>query len=1201
MNHDLQRSFPSDEGSSQKLQQDMAEAHDPSNADMANTPTRQSDLALDIPALQILDSSDDCIKVFDLSGRLLFMNRGGQALLGIEDITPFLNTSWTEFWQESEQQACSEAIARAAAGEVCSLEGYCPTLKGEPKWWDNKISPIRSTNGSVERLLCISRDITERKRAEHEHQQTEAALRASEAQFRLLTTANSNTVYKMSADWREMRLLEGKDFLASSSYPNQSWLEQYIPEAEQSRVMAAIAEAIRTKSPFELEHRVIQQDGAIGWAFSKAIPLLDQQGEIVEWLGAMSDVTVRRQTELNAECLALVTQNLTEATCVEDIIQTVGVQLNHYFQVSICAFVEIDESAGLATIDQSWHQANEASLVGVYRLSEFVTAEFFQAAKLGQAIIVRDVNADPNIVDPERFIPLKIGSFINVPLIRNGDWKFILGIYHQTPYNWRRDEIELMCELANRIWNKLERTRIEIALRQNQEIFSALVGNAPFGVCMIDSELRFQQANQTAIATLNVGPLIGRDLAEVLQIIWHEPFVTETLHHLRHTFATGEPYSSPSMTELRADIAEIQSYDWQIHRITLPDGSYGVVCYFYDLSEIKQAEEMMRRNGERDAFLVTLNDALRPLNNPAEILATINRVLGDQLKANRVTYFEVRGTDYFLEQNYVNGAKSLRGGYPIESFGAELLATYRRGHTAIATDVTNDPNLTTDQRAAYAETQIGAYIGVPLVKQGEFVAGLAVHSSHPRNWTPEEIALTEEVAERTGATVERAHAEVALRASEAKYRGLFESLDEGYFLADVIFDEHNHPIDIFYIEANPAATRMVGQDFTGRRLKEIDPNYEAYWYEIFGRVAQTGQSERLEQYAEPDRKWYDFYVFKVGDENSRRISVVFNDITERKRQEANLALLAEITEAFSELTTAQDIIQTIGAKLGAYLNLATCHLVEIDEVANQSHIYESWRVPEAPQLAGTYQISEFLTPELHRALREGETVAITDTQNSSWVKADAYAQIGIRGFVTVPFLRFGTWKYLLSVTTLQVRHWQDDEIELIQELSNRLFPRLERARAEALLQASHDTFHHLVNYSPFGIYTVDADFRIAQMSVVAQEAFANVRPLIGRDLSEALHILWPDPFASEAIAHFRHTLETGEPYHAPNRVERRLDLDEVKSYDWKLERITLPDGRFGVVCHFYDLSERLQFEAALRESEVRWTQRTGQIERDHKL
>jgi PAS domain-containing protein len=83
-----------------------------------------------------------------------------------------------------------------------------------------------------------------------------------------------------------------------------------------------------------------------------------------------------------------------------------------------------------------------------------------------------------------------------------------------------------------------------------------------------------------------------------------------------------------------------------------------------------------------------------------------------------------------------------------------------------------------------------------------------------------------------------------------------------------------------------------------------------------------------------------------------------------------------------------------------------------------------------------------------------------------------------------------------------------------------------------------------------------------------------------------MRCIWPEPFASDAIARFRHTLDTGEPFHAPGSVERRKDTGVVESYDWQIERVTMPDGRFGVVCHFYDLSERQKYEAALRESEA---------------
>lgn len=139
----------------------------------------------------------------------------------------------------------------------------------------------------------------------------------------------------------------------------------------------------------------------------------------------------------------------------------------------------------------------------------------------------------------------------------------------------------------------------------------------------------------------------------------------------------------------------------------------------------------------------------------------------------------------------------------------------------------------------------------------------------------------------------------------------------------------------------------------------------------------------------------------------------------------------------------------------------------------------------------------------------------------------------------------------------------------------------DRKLAEDAMLAAHDTFRHLVEQSPFGVYAIDADFRLVQVSAGAQKVFENVRPLLGRDFSEVLHQIWPEAFACEVIARFRRTLDTGEPYRSPTTVERRHDIDELESYDWKIERVVLPDGRFGVVCHFYDLSERQRYEKQL--------------------
>lgn len=141
-----------------------------------------------------------------------------------------------------------------------------------------------------------------------------------------------------------------------------------------------------------------------------------------------------------------------------------------------------------------------------------------------------------------------------------------------------------------------------------------------------------------------------------------------------------------------------------------------------------------------------------------------------------------------------------------------------------------------------------------------------------------------------------------------------------------------------------------------------------------------------------------------------------------------------------------------------------------------------------------------------------------------------------------------------------------------------------RKEAEHQLRRSSDTFYRLIRDNPFGIYIVDADFKLREVSRGAEKVFETVRPLLGRDFAEVMRCIWTEPFASEAIGRFRHTLASGEAHAAASTTEHRRDLDETQAYDWRIERISLPDGRYGVVCYFYDLSERRHLEDKLRES-----------------
>jgi signal transduction histidine kinase/DNA-binding response OmpR family regulator len=124
-----------------------------------------------------------------------------------------------------------------------------------------------------------------------------ALRRKSEERFRALVSASSDAVYSMNADWTEMRLLQGRDFIADAKDAHSKWIELYIAPEDRPEVLAHIEQAVRNKSKFELEHRVRRIDGSPGWTLSRAIPVLDEHGEISEWFGMAVDMTEHKRFE----------------------------------------------------------------------------------------------------------------------------------------------------------------------------------------------------------------------------------------------------------------------------------------------------------------------------------------------------------------------------------------------------------------------------------------------------------------------------------------------------------------------------------------------------------------------------------------------------------------------------------------------------------------------------------------------------------------------------------------------------------------------------------------------------------------------------------------------------------------------------------------------------------------------------------------
>ncbi|MEO7599125.1 MAG: ATP-binding protein, partial [Opitutus sp.] len=186
---------------------------------------------------------------------------------------------WTEVFPDTRGTPLEPLYRRAMAERVAGeLDYYHLAWQ---RWFTVRVYPIEAGG-----ITIYFQDITAAKEGE-------LKLEASETRLQALLMASSDVIYRMSADWSELAPLDGHDFLVTTAAPTRTWLEEYIHPDDQVEVSAVIGEAIRTKSKFELEHRVRRKDGTYGWTFSRAIPRLNATGEIVEWFGAASDITAR--------------------------------------------------------------------------------------------------------------------------------------------------------------------------------------------------------------------------------------------------------------------------------------------------------------------------------------------------------------------------------------------------------------------------------------------------------------------------------------------------------------------------------------------------------------------------------------------------------------------------------------------------------------------------------------------------------------------------------------------------------------------------------------------------------------------------------------------------------------------------------------------------------------------------------------------
>ncbi len=743
----------------------------------------------------IVESSRDCIKILDPEGTLLLITPTGQRLLCIDNVDDYLGKSWINTWIGEDRAAARAAVEAAAAGGTGSFVGQFFTGRGESQWWDVRVTPIQNESRIPERLLVVSRDVTESRRREinihllsqvdqelsrltgtediircvgekigphlglsscvfveideaaaemevtsewrrdevpptlgkhrldeyftqdfqitsragetfvvsdtatdprttaehfgvlkirsflcvplirdggwrftfsvrradiHEWRDDEVdlmteltmriwahlqragatiALRHSEKRFRVMVNAMPQLGWIAQADghifWYNQRW---HDYTGTTPEEMDGWGWQKVHHPETlPEVLEKWQESISSGNLFEMTFPLRGADGRFRQFFTRVIPLTDAEGKVLHWFGTNTDVSKMLETEEDLRRAHLKLQNVLGSI-----------------------------TDGLAIMDTEWRftyfSEQGARMLGV-RVQDM----------LGGLLLERF----PLAADGKFFAEFQRAFDTRQPVHFEE--------YYPEPLNiW----LECHCYpsdegLSVYFQDVTERKQAEEVLRQNAELVSRMVDQAPTGMYVVDSQFRLQQVNARALPIFkNVDPLIGRDLAEVMEILWGAEVGGQCAAILRHTLATGEHYVSPYFAHHRADLGMEEAYEWETQRVTLHDGQYGVICYFHNVTERHAQEQAMRALVEnldqaarsKDEFLAMLAHELRnplaPLQNAAEILKSTAATDGARGEAQRVIGRQIenmtRMIDDLLDVSRITQGKIVLRQNPVE-------------------------------------------------------------------------------------------------------------------------------------------------------------------------------------------------------------------------------------------------------------------------------------------------------------------------------------------------------------------------------------------------------------------------------------------------------------------------------------------------------------------------------------------------------
>jgi PAS domain S-box-containing protein len=437
--------------------------------------------------------------------------------------------------------------------------------------------------------------------------ETEDALRLSNGKLRM--ALDIGKVGSWERDLRTGEVTGTATFKATLGLPldaalNYEEFEKLIHPGDMDRMKQAIVFALKTRTDFNVEHRVIRPDGRIGRVLVRGGAIFDGE-EPIRLMGIIQDVTAREQAkedmhtaQRRQEFLLTLNDQLRSLEDPDAIMEATAKSLGRFLKVDCAGYGEVDEERGIILVEREWSKGAIGNEGRAYRLYDFLPTMMAEL-KQGRPIFVEDIRTDPRADNPEvqaAYSTINARAALAVPLLKNQALTAVLYMHTSQPRAWFGDELSLVEDVAERTWTAVEKARAERDLRETDARFRLIAESLPALVWILNPKTELLYTNERWVT------YSGLPREEALGHSWTRAIHPDDMARMSEELVSVVTLHTPYTTEARYRSHE-GHYRWHLIQgapIHFENGEFkGWVGTSIDIHDLKMTEEALRKSEEQ--------------------------------------------------------------------------------------------------------------------------------------------------------------------------------------------------------------------------------------------------------------------------------------------------------------------------------------------------------------------------------------------------------------------------------------------------------------------------------------------------------------------------------------------------------------------------------------------------------------------------